>query len=76
MPSAKMGLVDYISRHAYQKGKRVSAFDEKYVFAKLGLNSVSANTFKLTSNQHVPYLHNLLKHTIPHRESLLILNLT
>ena len=29
LPAAKMGLVDYISRHPYQKAKKVSAYDEE-----------------------------------------------
>ena len=35
LPGAKMGLVDYISRHPSQKAKKASAYDEEFIVAKL-----------------------------------------
>ena len=51
MPGAKMGLVDYISRNPNQKDEKVSAYDEKFIFAKLKLISASVNSFILKSSQ-------------------------
>ena len=39
LPGAKMGLVDYISRNPSQKAKKVSAYDEEFIVAKLKLIS-------------------------------------
>ena len=35
LPEAKMGWVDYISRHASQKTKKSSAYDEEFIVASL-----------------------------------------
>ena len=64
-----MGLVDYISRHPNQKAEKVSAYDDKIIFAKLGLISASVNSVKLTSSQSALHLHK-----IPHCESQLLVN--
>ena len=50
MRGAKMGLVDYISRHTNQKAKKVSAYDEELIVAKLNLifKSVNSINFKLS----------------------------
>ena len=73
LPGAKMGLVDYISRHPIQKAKKVSAYDEEFIVAKLKLISASINSLELNNTKpapHLPHLHRLLKaHTTPHRKS-------
>ena len=35
LPGAKMGLVDYISQHPFQKAKKNSTYDEEFIVAKL-----------------------------------------
>ena len=61
MQGAKIGLVDYISRHPYQKAKKTSDYDEEFIGAKLNLISASANSLSINSSQSAPYLHNSLK---------------
>ena len=61
LPGARMGLVNYISRHPIQKAKKVSAYDEGYIVAKLKL--IFASITSLDSNKTLPasHLHQLLK---------------
>ena len=61
LPGAKMGLVDYISRHPFQKAIKVSTYDEEFNVAKLKLISASNNTLELNNTKPAPHLHQLLK---------------
>ena len=54
---AKMGLVDYISRHPSQKAKKVSAYDEELIVAKLKLISTSINALELNNTKSASQLH-------------------
>ena len=56
-----MGLMDYISRHPNQKAKKVSAYDEEIIVAKLKIISASVNLLKLKSNEAAPHLHKLIQ---------------
>ena len=56
-----MGRVDYISRHPNQKAKKLSAYDEEFIVAKLDLISASANSLNLKSWKSTPHLEYLLK---------------
>ena len=49
LPGAKMGLVDYLSRHPSQKAEKVSAYDEEFIVAKLKLISTSINALELNT---------------------------
>ena len=60
LPGAKMGLVDYISRNPSQKAKKVSAYDEEFIVAKLKLISKSINALELNITHSTSYLHHLL----------------
>ena len=60
LPGAKMGLVDYFSRHPFQKAKKVSAYDEEFIEAKLKLISTSINTLELNTTKSASHLHQLL----------------
>ena len=51
----------YISRHPNQKAKKVSAYDEEFIVAKLKLISASVNSLKLKSCESAPHLHNLIQ---------------
>ena len=51
LPGAKMGLVDYISRHLNRKAKKVSAYDEEFIVAKIKLISSSVNSLNLNPNK-------------------------
>ena len=55
-----MGLVDYISRHPSQKAKKVSAYDEEFIVAKLKLISTYINALELNNTTSVSHLHQLL----------------
>ena len=57
---AKMGLVDYISRHPFQKAKKVSTHDEEFIAAKLKLISASINSLDLNNTKPAPHLHQLI----------------
>ena len=57
LPGAKMDLVDYISRHPSQKAKKVSAYDEDFIVAKLKLKSASINSLELNNTKPAPHLH-------------------
>ena len=59
LPGAKMGLVDYISRNPSQKAKRVSAYDEEFIVAKLKLISKSINALELKITHPASHLHYL-----------------
>ena len=62
---AKMGLVDYISRNPSQRAKKVSAYDEEFIVAKLKLISKSINALELIITHPASYLHHLLEnHTL------------
>ena len=61
LPGAKMGFVDYISRHLNQKDKKVSAHDEEFIVAKLKLISASINSLELHTTKPAPHLNQLLK---------------
>ena len=60
LPGAKMGFVDYISRHPSQKAKKVSAYDEEFIVAKLKLISTSINSLELNNTKSASHLHQLL----------------
>ena len=60
LPGAKMGLVDYISRNLSQKTKKLSAYDEESVVAKLKLISKSINALELNITHSASHLHHLL----------------
>ena len=61
LPGAKMGLVDYISRNPSQIAKKVSAYDEEFIVAKLKLISKSINALELNTTHPASHLHNLLE---------------
>ena len=61
LPGAKMGLVDYISRNPSQRAKKVSAYDEEFIVAKLKLISKSINALELNITHPVSHLHHLLE---------------
>ena len=61
MPGAKMGLVDYISRHQNQKAKKVSAYEEEFFVTKLNLISLSVNSLNLHFSQPASHLRILLQ---------------
>ena len=69
LPGAKMGLVDYISRHPSQKAENVSAYDEEFILAKLKLISTSINAIELNNTKSASHLHQLL---IAHNPALQI----
>ena len=56
-----MGSVDLISRHPIHKAKKVSAYDEEFIVAKLKLISASVNSLELQSSHSAPHLHTLLQ---------------
>ena len=60
LPGAKMGLVDYISRHSSQKSKKVSSYDEEFIVAKLKLISTSINAIELNNTKSASHLHQFL----------------
>ena len=65
LPGAKMGLVDYISRNSSQRAKKVSAYDEEFIVAKLKLISKSINALELNITHPASHLHRLLaNHTL------------
>ena len=55
-----MGLVDYVSRHPFQKAKKVSTYDEEFIVAKLNLVSTSINSLELNNTKPATNLHKLL----------------
>ena len=59
LPGAKMGLVDYISRHPSQKAKEISTYDEEFIVAKLKLISTSINSLELNKTKPATHLHQL-----------------
>ena len=69
LPGAKMGLVDYISRHLSQKAEKVAAYDEEFIVAKLKLISTSINALELNNTKIASHLHQLL---IAHNPALQI----
>ena len=64
LPGAKMGLVDYISRNPSQKAKRVSAYDEEFIVAKLKLISKSINALELNITHPASHLHHFYENHI------------
>ena len=65
LPGAKMGLVDYISRNKSQRAKKVSAYDEEFIVAKLKLISISISALELNITHPASHLHHLLEnHTL------------
>ena len=57
-----MGLVDYISRHPNQKSeKKVYAYDEELIVAKLKLISASVISLDLIISEPASHLHQLIK---------------
>ena len=60
LPGVKMGLFDYISRHPSQKAKKVSAYDEEFIVAKLKLISTSINALELNNTKCASQLHQLI----------------
>ena len=56
-----MGFVDYISRHPKLKAKKVSAYDEEFIVAKLKLIAASINSLDLKNSEPAYKLHQLLK---------------
>ena len=65
LPGAKVGLVDYISRNSSQRAKKVSAYDEEFIVAKLKLISKSINALELNITHPASHLHHLLaNHTL------------
>ena len=57
LPGAKMGLVDYISRNPSQEAKKVFAYDEEFIVAKLKLISKSINALELNITHSTSHLH-------------------
>ena len=61
IPGAKTDSVDYCSRHPNQKAKKVSAFDEEFIVAKLKLISASVNSLNLKSSEPAFQLSRLIQ---------------
>ena len=61
LPGAKMGLVDYISRHPNQKAKKVSAYDEDFIVTKLKPISASVGSLDLNNSKPASQLHKLIQ---------------
>ena len=61
LPGVKMSLVYYISRHLFQKAKKVSTYDKEFIVAKLKLISATINSLELNNTKPAPHLHQLLK---------------
>ena len=55
-----MGLVDYISRNPFRKAKKVSAYDEEFIVAKLKFISKSINALQFNITHSASHLHHLL----------------
>ena len=55
-----MGLVDYISRDPSQKAKKVSAYDEEFIVAKLKLISTSINAIEINNTKSASHFYQLL----------------
>ena len=63
-----MGLVDYISRHPNKKAKKVSAYDEELIVAKLKLISASVNSLNLKPNESAVHFTKLIQtHYLAHQ---------
>ena len=60
-----MGIVEYISRRPNQKAKKVSAYDQEFIVAKLKIISVSIISLELNTTRPAPHLHQLLKTNDP-----------
>ena len=56
-----MGLVDYISGHQKQKAKKVSAYDDEFIVAKLKFISSSVNSLKLETDKSAVLFKKLLQ---------------
>ena len=76
MPGAKFGLVDYIARHPYQKAKKVSAYDDKFIGAKLKLISTSVNSLKLETIKPAVQFNKLLQAHDPVKSHLNLRHIT
>ena len=61
LPGAKMGLLDYISRHPNQKAKKVSAYDKEFIAAKLKHISASANSFNFKPTESAAHFNKLIQ---------------
>ena len=61
MLCAKSGLVDYISRHPNQKTKKVSAYEEEFLVAKLKLISASVNSLNIKSNESTVQFNKIIQ---------------
>ena len=59
LPGAKMGLSDYISWHPNQKAKKVCAYDEEFIVAKLKL--ISVNSLNLKSNESAVQFNKIIQ---------------
>ena len=55
LPGAKMGLVDYITRKPYQPAKRISKYDEEFLFATL--SRIHTDAKLLHQEKIFPRLH-------------------
>ena len=75
LPGAKMGLVDYISRHPNQKAKKLFAYDDDLFVAKLKLISTSVNSLKLEPTKSAVQCNKFLQHLILQSKSHLKLRL-
>ena len=56
---ARMGLVDYISRHSFQQAEKISNYDKEFIVAKLKLISASINSLDLNKTHPASHLHQL-----------------
>ena len=61
LPGAKKGLVFYISRHPNQKAKKVTAYDEEFIVAKLKLISASVSSQNLNTSEPASHLQKVIK---------------
>ena len=50
-----MGLVDYISQDPQQKAVNISAYDEQFIVAKLGVIKRSAKRFLLNAENYTDF---------------------
>ena len=55
LPGSKMGLVDYISRDPQQKAVNISAYDEKFLVAKLDVIKRGAKRLLLSAKNYVDF---------------------
>ena len=65
MPSAKMGLVDYISRNPFARAKNISTYDEHFVVATISKIRDSRKHLIINRQTATQKFNNILKSNLP-----------